>query len=101
MKGKIGCPTRIIPPVLLMRELAKGETKELSEKAKFRLKVFDWYYHNSAWLFTGRAAGGHAVMAATICVNLRRIKNTKLRYPLAFRVSAKIRQAGEVFFQTF
>jgi DEAD/DEAH box helicase domain-containing protein len=36
-----------------------------------------------------------------ICVNLRRIKNTKLRYPLAFRVSAKIRQAGEVFFQTF
>ncbi|MDR0473678.1 MAG: surface-adhesin E family protein, partial [Treponema sp.] len=36
----------------------------------------------------------------TICVNLRRIKNTKLRYPLAFRVSAKIRQAGEVFFQT-
>ncbi|MDR0486991.1 MAG: hypothetical protein LBG91_01955, partial [Treponema sp.] len=37
----------------------------------------------------------------TICVNLRRIKNTKLRYPLAFRVSAKIRQAGQVFFQTF
>jgi hypothetical protein len=31
-----------------MRELAKGERKELSEKAKFRLKVFDWYYRKSA-----------------------------------------------------
>jgi hypothetical protein len=26
-----------------MREPAKGAAKELSEKAKFRLKVFDWY----------------------------------------------------------
>jgi transposase-like protein len=31
-----------------MRELAKGETKELSQKAKFRLKIFDWYYQKSA-----------------------------------------------------
>ncbi|MDR0473533.1 MAG: helix-turn-helix domain-containing protein [Treponema sp.] len=31
-----------------MREPVKGGTKELSEKAKFRLKVFDWYYHNPA-----------------------------------------------------
>jgi hypothetical protein len=30
-----------------MRELAKGETKELSEKARFRLKVFDWYRNSS------------------------------------------------------
>jgi hypothetical protein len=48
MRGKIGCPAKIITPVPHIRELAKGETKELSEKAKFRLKVFDWYYHKSA-----------------------------------------------------
>ncbi|MDR2471015.1 MAG: hypothetical protein LBD09_02760, partial [Treponema sp.] len=30
-----------------MRELAKGETKALSEAAKFRLKVFDWYRNES------------------------------------------------------
>jgi transposase len=48
MRGRIGCPTRIITPVPHMQELAKGETKELSQKAKFRLKVFDWYYHKSA-----------------------------------------------------
>ncbi|MDR0472906.1 MAG: hypothetical protein LBH43_04465 [Treponema sp.] len=48
MKGKIGCPTKIITPVPHMREPAKGGTKELSQKAKFRLKVFDWYYHNPA-----------------------------------------------------
>jgi hypothetical protein len=28
-----------------MRELARGETKALSETAKFRLKVFDWYWN--------------------------------------------------------
>jgi transposase-like protein len=31
-----------------MRELARGETRELSEKAKFRLKIFDYYYRDSA-----------------------------------------------------
>jgi putative transposase len=30
-----------------MRELAKGAGSELSEKAKFRLKVFDWYFRRS------------------------------------------------------
>ena len=48
MRGSIGCPTRIITPIPHMRELAKGERKELSREAKFRLKVFDWYYHTSA-----------------------------------------------------
>jgi hypothetical protein len=31
-----------------MRELARGEITALSEKAKFRLKVFDWYRNTSA-----------------------------------------------------
>jgi hypothetical protein len=31
-----------------VRELAKGESKELSQKAKLRLKIFDWYYHKPA-----------------------------------------------------
>jgi transposase len=30
-----------------MRELARGETKALSHKAKLRLAVFDWYYNES------------------------------------------------------
>jgi hypothetical protein len=30
-----------------MREPAKGERKALPEKAKFRLKVFDWYRNES------------------------------------------------------
>jgi hypothetical protein len=41
------CPTRIVTPVPHMRELARGERKALSEKAKFRLKVFDWYRNTS------------------------------------------------------
>jgi hypothetical protein len=36
-----GCPAGIVTPVPHMRELARGETKALLEKAKFRLKVFD------------------------------------------------------------
>jgi hypothetical protein len=48
MKGRTGCPTGIITPIPHMRELARGETKELSEKARFRLKVFDWYYRKPA-----------------------------------------------------
>ena len=48
MKGGIGCPTRIVTPVPPMRELAKGETKELSEKAKLRLKILEYYYRDSA-----------------------------------------------------
>jgi transposase InsO family protein len=35
-------------PVPHMMELARGETKELSAKAKFRLEVFDYYYLKSA-----------------------------------------------------
>jgi len=30
-----------------MRELARGQPKDLSAKAKFRLTVFDWYYQKS------------------------------------------------------
>jgi hypothetical protein len=30
-----------------MREPARGESKALSEKAKFRLQVFDWYHNES------------------------------------------------------
>ena len=47
MKGHIGCPTRIVTVIPRMRELAKGELPELSRKAKFRLKVPDWYRHVS------------------------------------------------------
>jgi transposase len=48
VKGKIGCPTRIITAVPHIRELAKGEKRELSQKAKFRLKVIDYYLRSSA-----------------------------------------------------
>ncbi|GMO14616.1 MAG: hypothetical protein Pg6A_00190 [Termitinemataceae bacterium] len=48
MKGKIGCPSRIVTPVPHLRELAKKETKYLSEKAKLRLKIFDYYYQISS-----------------------------------------------------
>jgi hypothetical protein len=41
MKGSIGCPTRIVTPVLHMGELVRMESGELSERAKFRLKIFD------------------------------------------------------------
>ena len=41
MKGKIGCPTQIVTLPHRLRELAKAETGELSEKARFRLKVLD------------------------------------------------------------
>jgi hypothetical protein len=49
MKGSIGCPTRIITVIPRIRELAKGSGKELSAKAKFRLKVFDWYFKQSKY----------------------------------------------------
>jgi hypothetical protein len=38
---------RIVTPVPHMREPARGERKALSEAAKFRLKVFDWYRNSS------------------------------------------------------
>jgi hypothetical protein len=44
MKGSIGYSSRIVTPVPYMRELARMEAGELSERAKFRLKVFDYYY---------------------------------------------------------
>ena len=43
MKGSIGCPAKMITRVPRMRELSRGTGRELSEKARFRLKVFDWY----------------------------------------------------------
>jgi len=49
MKGSIGCPTRIVTVVPHMRELAKGTGSEFSAKAKFRLKVFDWYFKQSKY----------------------------------------------------
>jgi len=47
MKGRIGCPTRIITAIPRMKELARGQSKDLSDKAKFRLQVLDWYRNNS------------------------------------------------------
>jgi transposase len=38
----------MVTPVPYLRELARGTGRELSEKAKFRLKVFDWYRNTSA-----------------------------------------------------
>jgi hypothetical protein len=46
VKGKIGCPTRIVTPIPYMREMFGGAAKELSKDAKFRLKVPDWYFGN-------------------------------------------------------
>jgi len=51
MKGRIGCPTRIIIIIQHVRELAQRQSKELSAKAKFRLTVFDRYYQKSPSLF--------------------------------------------------
>jgi hypothetical protein len=39
-----------------MRELAKGETKELSGKALFRLKVFVWYRNTPPGFSLSRTA---------------------------------------------
>jgi len=47
MKGKIGCPTQIVTVFGRLKNLLRGETKPLSAKAKFRLKVFDWHTHES------------------------------------------------------
>jgi len=47
MKGSVGCQAKIVTVIPHMRELARGQSKELSVKAKFRLKVFDWYYQKS------------------------------------------------------
>jgi hypothetical protein len=47
MKGSIRYPTRIVTPVPHMRELARIGNGKLSDKAKFRLKVVDWYFRES------------------------------------------------------
>jgi transposase InsO family protein len=47
MKGRIGCPTRMITRVPRQGELAKHGPVELSEKAKKRLEVLDWYFRKS------------------------------------------------------
>jgi hypothetical protein len=46
MKGKIGCPTKIVTLPRCVRELAKHRPVELSEQAKRRLEALDWYYKN-------------------------------------------------------
>jgi hypothetical protein len=48
VKGKIGCPTRIVTPVPYTREMFRGAAKELSKDAKFRLKVPGRYFKHSA-----------------------------------------------------
>ena len=40
---KTGCPMHIITRIPRQRKVAKGYGKELSAKARFRLKVIDWY----------------------------------------------------------
>jgi hypothetical protein len=49
MKGRIGCPLKIVTRVPHMRELAKHGPVTLSEKAKHRLEVLDWYYKKSPY----------------------------------------------------
>jgi transposase len=59
MKGSIGCPARIVTPAPHMREPARGTERELSEQAKFRLKVFDWYRNSSpCFSFSGKPEAG-------------------------------------------
>jgi len=48
MRGSVGCPTRIVTRIPRQRELAKHGPVELSEKAKHRLEVLDWYFKKSA-----------------------------------------------------
>lgn len=47
MKGSIGCPTKIITVIPHQCYIYKHEQKDLSKKAKHRLKIFDWYYQKS------------------------------------------------------
>jgi hypothetical protein len=51
MKGKTGCPMKIIALPPCVRELAKHGSAELSEKAKHRLEVLDWYYEKPQYYF--------------------------------------------------
>jgi hypothetical protein len=44
MKGKIGCPTKIVTLPRCVREPVKHSPVELSEQAKHRLEALDWYY---------------------------------------------------------
>jgi hypothetical protein len=44
MKGRIGCPTKIVTLPHCIREPAKHRPVELSEQAKRRLEALDWYY---------------------------------------------------------
>jgi putative transposase len=48
MKGSIGCPSRIVTRIPCLRALSRGPERELSEDARFRLKVFDFYFQSSA-----------------------------------------------------
>ena len=49
MKGRIGCPMGIVTRVPHLRELAQHGPVELSEKAKHRQEVLDWYYKKSRY----------------------------------------------------
>jgi transposase len=44
MSGRVGCPARIITRLPGQRELARVGAPALSEKAKRRLEVLDWYF---------------------------------------------------------
>jgi transposase InsO family protein len=48
MKGKIGCPAHIVTRFPHLRSLLRMRPVSLSRGAKFRLKVFDWYYERSS-----------------------------------------------------
>jgi hypothetical protein len=49
MKGKIGCPAKIVTLPRCVREPAKHKSVKLSEKAKRRLEALDWYYKKSSY----------------------------------------------------
>jgi hypothetical protein len=49
MKGKIGCPTKIVTLPRCVRELAKHKSVKLPDKAKRRLEALDWYYKKSSY----------------------------------------------------
>jgi hypothetical protein len=48
MKGRIGCPGGIVTRIPCFGALSRGPGRELSAEAKFRLRVFDFYYQSSA-----------------------------------------------------
>ena len=47
MRGQIGCPIVSVTRIPHGREIASVAVKKLSKEALFRLKVFDFYFHNS------------------------------------------------------